>query len=55
MVRRSKRSAKSEPAGQGDAQSEEVTEEVCSVEQALWSMHSGEGESHSAKNGKVFT
>ena len=44
MVRRSKRSAKSEPAEQGDAQSEEVTEEVCSVEQALWSMHSGDAD-----------
>ena len=37
MVRRSKRSAKSD-------QSEEVNEEVCSVEDALQSMLSGEGE-----------
>ena len=49
MVRRSKRSAKSEPTEEeGSAQSENVTEEVCSVEQALLSMHSGEGELHSA-------
>ena len=37
MVRRSKRAAKSD-------QSEEVSEEVCSVEDALQSIHSGEGE-----------
>ena len=40
MVRRSKRAAKSDPTNQGDAQSEQVSEEVCSVE------HSGEGEVH---------
>ena len=46
MVRRSKRAAKSDPTNQGDAQSEQVSEEVCSVEHSLRSMHSGEGEVH---------
>ena len=37
MVRRSKRAAKSDPTNQGDAQSEQVSEEVCSVEHSLQS------------------
>ena len=41
MVRRSKRGAKSESTDEGDAQDEQVTEGLCTVE------HSGEGEVHS--------
>ena len=41
MVRRSKRGAKSESTDEGDAQDEQVTEQLCTVE------HSGEGEAHS--------
>ena len=41
MVRRSKRGAKSESTDEGDAQDEQVTEGLCTVE------HSGESEVHS--------
>ena len=44
MVRRSKRGAKSESTDEGDAQDEQVTEQLCTVE------HSGEGEVHSDAN-----
>ena len=44
MVRRSKRGAKSESTDEGDAQDEQVTEQLCAVE------HSGESEVHSDAN-----